>query len=241
MAKQLGVSVLHPGGFSSTKELAKKCGLNRASLILDVGCGKGSSSLFLAKHYGCRMVGVDLDQNLLLQALKAAERRGALGQVVFRQADIHELPFEDNSFDAAIIQAVLIFTEKPKVLKQVVRKLRPGGCIGVVEIAWKKPPTSEVLNAVRNTLCDVAVNAEIHEDWIELLQRSGLSGVEGELRDMEFSFRGMVRDEGLPSSLRIALKSIFDEASHRKTDEIRRLFREMHEYLGYGLYVGWKR
>lgn len=241
MAKRLGIGVLHPGGLQSTKELAEKCKLNRESLVLDVGCGTGSSSLFLAEQYGCRMVGVDLDQNLLLKAQAAAKRSGISKQIAFRQADIHELPFEDNSFDAAIIQAVLIFTEKPRVLKHVVRKLRSGGGIGVVELAWKKPPTCEVLRAVRGTLCDVAVNAETHEEWMELLKQSGLSGVTGELREMEFSFRSMVRDEGLLPSLRIALKSIFDGASRQKTSEIRRLFRETHEYLGYGVYVGWKR
>lgn len=182
-----------------------------------------------------------MDQSLLLKAQQAAERSQALRQVAFRQADVHELPFEDECFDAAIIQAVLIFTQKSKALTQVIRTIRQGGCVGVVEIAWKKPPTSEAMRQVRETLCDVAANAETHEDWMQLLRRSGLSSVEGELREMEFSFRSMLRDEGLLPSLRIALKSIFDGASRKKTGDIHRLFTEMHEYLGYGIYVGWKR
>ena len=61
MAKNLGLKVLHPGGLDATELLAERCGISSAMTILDAGCGRGSSSIFLARRYGCKVVGVDIE------------------------------------------------------------------------------------------------------------------------------------------------------------------------------------
>ena len=61
-----------------------------------------------------------------------------------------------------------------------------------------------------------------------------------ELRDVQFSFGSMLRDEGIISTLRIMLKSMFEEETRRKTKEISNLFLDVKDYLGYGIYVGKK-
>src|SRR3989338_7530437 len=42
--------------------LAEKAGINKEDFILDAGCGVGGSSIFLAKKYGCKVVGITLSQ-----------------------------------------------------------------------------------------------------------------------------------------------------------------------------------
>jgi len=42
---------------------------------LDAGCGSGSSSIFLAQRYGCKVVGIDIDQKSLIKAHKTARAR----------------------------------------------------------------------------------------------------------------------------------------------------------------------
>ena len=241
MANTLKMKVLHPGGLLATKLLAEKCRFSPDMIVLDAGCGSGRSAIFLAKQYGCRIVGVDIEPSPLLKAQAEAISKGVSDRVAFRVADANDLPFQDQTFDGAIFQAALIFTNKAKALHTVNQKIRAGGFLGVIELAWKKPPSEEIVTKVRETLCAAAVNTETHEDWIRLLDQVGFEVVHSELLDLKFNFSGMVRNEGLLFSLRIALKCVSDKSVKRKMGQIKSLFKETDEYLGYGIYVARKK
>ncbi len=238
MANHLGVTVLHPGGLAATAVLAERCGISRGMTILDAGCGAGSSSVFLAREFGCRVVGVDSDPGLLIRAQETARRAKVLDRVAFRQGDLHSMPFADETFDGAIAQAVLIFTDKRRAVDQVTRKIRPGGFLGSVELTWRRAPSEETVHRVSTTLCSVASNAERQEGWVRLLREAGLARIQAETRDLDFSFRSMLANEGLVHALGIAGRSLVDGPSRRKTQELTRLFRDIRADLGYGIYVG---
>ena len=240
MSKILKMKVLHPGGLDATKLLAKKSKISSDITILDVGCGSGHSDVFLAKNYGCRIVGVDIDIETLMKAQTKATSRGLGDRVVFKLADANDLPFQNQIYDGAIFQAVLIFTNKSRALHSVYQKIRPGGFLGIIELAWKKPPTERIVTQVRETLCSAAINTEIHQEWIRLLEQHGFKLVYSDLLDHKFNFSGMLKNEGLWSSLRIAIKNISDESVKGKMKQITSLFKEAHEYLGYGIYVARK-
>jgi cyclopropane fatty-acyl-phospholipid synthase-like methyltransferase len=70
------MTVLHPGGFEATDRLAKLCHINRDTRVLDIACGKGTSAVYLAKKYGCKVEGIDSDKNLITQARNLAKRKG---------------------------------------------------------------------------------------------------------------------------------------------------------------------
>ncbi len=229
--------VLHPGGLQATKLMADKCGISRDMIILDAGCGSGSSSIFLAKRYGCRVVGIDVDPTSLMKAHEKARRENVLDRVAFRLEDLNSLSLQDSMFDGAIFQASLIFCEKARVLPAISQKIHPGGFLGAVELAWKIPPTAETMAKVRSVLCAAAVNAEQHKDWITLFERSGLDVESSEVHDLDFGFRFMLANEGFLSTLRIASKCIFNQEARNKTQAITNLFRETGAYLGFGIYV----
>jgi arsenite methyltransferase len=237
MANTLKMKVLHPGGLQATKLLAEKCGITSDMTILDSGCGSGRSDIFLAKQYGCRIVGVDIDPMTLLKAQTEAVSKGLGERITFRVADANDLPFGEQIFDGAIFQAALIFTNKARALQSVNQKIRPGGFLGVIELAWKKTPIERVVTQTKETLCSAAINAETHEEWIRLFRKFGFEVVYSELLNHRFNFTGMVRNEGFKSSLRIALKIISDKSVRRKMEQITNLFKETGEYLGYGIYV----
>jgi len=241
MANTIKMKVLHPGGLLATKLLAEKCKLSPDMTILDAGCGSGRSAIFLAKQFRCRIVGVDIEPSPLLKAQAEAISKGVGDRVAFRVADANDLPFQDQTFDGAIFQAALIFTNKAKALHSVNQKIRAGGFLGVIELAWKKPPSEKIVNRVRETLCAAAVNTETHEDWIRLFSQVGFEVIHSELLDHKFNFSGMIRNEGFVSSLRIALKCVSDKSVKRKMGQIKSLFRETDEYLGYGIYVARKK
>jgi len=240
MAKKLGIKVLHPGGLQATRLLADRCGISKDMAVLDAGCGSGSSSVFLARQYGCKIVGIDIDESSLVKAKALARRNGVHNRVTFRQADINELPFQDQTFDGAIFQAALIFSEKSKVLQAVNKKIRYQGFVGAIELAWKSSPPYDLVLKVKDVLCAAAVNAETHPDWIDLLRQTGFDVVDSEFRDLDFNFRGILENEGVLSTLRVALKCVIDSSSRKKTQEVANLFKQTGGYLGYGIYVGRK-
>ncbi len=237
MNKKLGMKVLHPGGLQATRLMAQKCHISSNMTILDAGCGSGSSSILLAKRYGCRVVGIDVDPTSLMKAHEKARRKNILDLVAFRPADLNSLSLQDVMFDGVIFQASLIFCNKNRVLQTVTQRIRPGGFMGAVELSWKKSPPAEVLAKVKRVLCAAAINAELHDDWIALFEKSGLEVENSELHDLDFGFHFMRENEGLFSTIRIMSKCVFSQETREKTQAITNLFRETGTYLGFGIYV----
>ena len=241
MAKRLNMNVLHPGGLKATKLLAEQSKMSKNMIVLDAGCGTGSSSIFLAQKYGCKVVGIDVDQQSLIKANKIGRRKNLLDRVSFRNMDIVDLRFEDGTFDGAIYQAALIFTNKSKALNAIHSKLRPEGFLGIIELAWKTTPPISIARKVGSILCAAAVNTEEHLMWIKLLNQTGFNVVNAELEDLNFNFRGMLYNEGVLSALRIAFKCALDKYAKKKTRDVTKLFKETRKYLGYGIYVARKK
>lgn len=238
MAKVIGLSVLHPGGLAATRKLAELSGIENGSKIIDLGCGRGSSSIFLARNYGCHVVGVDIDEGLLSEAREAAKRNNLDEMTEFRYADIENLTFEDNIFDGAVSQAVLVFTDKDRALREVTRVVKPGGFVGAVELTWKQPPTEYIAKRVQETLCSVSIEADLHQGWQDRFLKAGLMVIHEELNDLHFTMRGMLRDEGLLRGLRCAIKGFLKPSSRERLARFSRLFEETEKYLGYGIYIG---
>lgn len=97
--------------------------------LLDLGCGSGAHSRLIASRIapGGRVVGVDRAADAIDVAKRLSEESQA-GTLTFQVADGHWLPFDDETFDAAICISVLAFCEAPlRVLGEVQRVLRPGG------------------------------------------------------------------------------------------------------------------
>ena len=61
--------------------------------VLDIGCGVGITPCHMAKAYGCRVVGVDLREAMVIRAWQRARREGVGDLVEFRvpEADLESL------------------------------------------------------------------------------------------------------------------------------------------------------
>lgn len=94
--------------------------------ILELAAGTGALTRAMAERLdGASITATDLNQPMLDMA---AGRLSGDDRIVWRQADALELPFADESFDAATCQfGVMFFPDKPKSYREVWRVLRPGG------------------------------------------------------------------------------------------------------------------
>lgn len=128
------------------EELLDWANLTQAEQILDVGCGIGGSSLYLAEKFGATVTGITLSP---VQANRATERAKAAGldeRTQFQVADALAMPFADQSFDLVwSLESGEHMPEKPKFLQECYRVLKPGGTF--LFVTWCHRPTPPELTA----------------------------------------------------------------------------------------------
>jgi SAM-dependent methyltransferase len=104
-------------------------GLSASSHALEVASGSGGPALELARRTGARVTGVDANAAGVATATELAARAGLADRASFRVADATaRLPFDDAAFDALVcIDSMNHFADRPAVLSEWRRVLRPGG------------------------------------------------------------------------------------------------------------------
>jgi SAM-dependent methyltransferase len=102
--------------------------------VIDLGCGKAMTSVFLAREFGVHVHAVDLwmspDHNL-----RRAREAGVEDRVCPMKGEAHALPFAQGYFDAAIsIDAYQYFGTDDLYLDYLASFVRPGGWLGIVTV-----------------------------------------------------------------------------------------------------------
>jgi SAM-dependent methyltransferase len=98
--------------------------------VLDVGCGLGGPSRFIADRFGCRVVGVDLLPVRIDAARALAEMTRSADRVDYRVADALALPFGDESFAHVWTMDTSIHVrDKAALFGEIARVLQPGGLL----------------------------------------------------------------------------------------------------------------
>jgi len=238
----------HMGGLKATEQLVELCYINRDKYVLVVGCGVGVTPCYLAKKYGCRVVGVDLSAKMVERSKERAKREGVENRVEFGTADAQNLPFEDAAFDAVICESVNAFIEnKPRALSEYVRVIKPGGYVGLNEVTWLKAPPKELAAYLYRIMG--AKFLTCNNGWKELLEGSGLKETMAlvyktnaisqwinEVRQFKFL-------DFITAWCRYFYMFIKSPACRKFTKEAlafpRSIFR-LFGYFGYGLYAGQK-
>jgi SAM-dependent methyltransferase len=112
--------------------LCEDLGLERGMRVLDLGCGKALTSVFLAREFGVQVWAADLWVDAGDNARRIREA-GCADTVHAVSAEAHALPFERDAFDAIVsIDAYHYFGTDDLYLTYLTRFVKPGGLIGVV-------------------------------------------------------------------------------------------------------------
>lgn len=153
--------------------------LRVGEVVVDLGAGGGLDVLLAARKVGPtgRAIGIDMTPEMVDLARRNAEATG-VSNVEFHLATIDNLPLSDASADCVISNCVInLAPDKPAVLREVARVLKPGGRLAVSDIALKKDLPEELGNDLMAYVGCIAGAIPI-EDYRRMLLDAGFSGVE---------------------------------------------------------------
>lgn len=115
-----------------TEWLTEAVALESGMRVLDLGCGKALSSIFLAREFGVEVWATDLwiDATENWQRICAEEAQGAVHPI---HAEAHRLPYADGFFDAVVsLDAYQYFGTEDLYVGSFSRLVAPGGQLGIV-------------------------------------------------------------------------------------------------------------
>lgn len=178
--------------------------------IVDFGCGLGQLSRGMARQTGKRLVGVERSAEQLAEAARQAAIAGEEHLVDLRQGDVGAPPLRDDewgSFDVAHARFVLEHVQDPpKVVRQMVRAVRPGGRVVLqdddheVLRCWPEPPGFAALwNAYSRTYDRLGCDPYVGRRLASLLHEAGARPVRSTLVNFggcagEASFPGLIEN-----------------------------------------------
>ncbi len=171
------------GGFESIGRLAELCKLENAKKVLVVGCGTGGDAVYIAKTYGCSIIGIDIAEHMIQKAKERVEREELTYLVEFKVGDAYDLEFETETFDVVLTVFVSQFLDREKAFKEFHRVLKKGGCLGINELFKTEDVPLELAEEVDQAekifqdLTELPLNIPTPSEWQENFYRTSFSDV----------------------------------------------------------------
>lgn len=172
----------------SCARLASRLPSGEGLWIVDLGCGPGNSTAELARQRpDARLLGLDVSSRMLSYARRDGSRSGWAGQVDWVRGDAARLPLRTASVDAVTGHSFLyLVPDRRAVLSEILRVLRPGGRLIVMEPNARPATVRDVLTVSRDPRHLIAVGlwrqfSRLHDrhdaaSLAETLERSGFAG-----------------------------------------------------------------
>jgi ubiquinone/menaquinone biosynthesis C-methylase UbiE len=254
---QWNLPIVHMGGLKATEELLKMCQVNETSNLLDVGCGTGFTACQIAQKYKCRVVGIDLSENMVARAKERASRENL--DIEFHVADVTDLPFEDGIFDVVIMESFLNILGKADIIKKALHEIsrvtHPGGLVGANEFFADESTPPELQEQIRELLKESLGPGQglaqyTPTEFKEFFEDAGLQVVQI-ARNPPMSIVGdVIKAMGWFGFIRYCFRAIYDILTNselrkavRKAAPAKRIMerkKDTKKFFGYVLIVGQK-
>ncbi|KAK6140216.1 hypothetical protein DH2020_026014 [Rehmannia glutinosa] len=152
--------------------------------IVDVGCGIGGSSTYLARKYGAKCQGITLSPVQARRAQELAAAQGLDDKVSFQVADALNQPFSDGEFDLALsMESGEHMPDKKKFVGELARVVAPGGTIIIVTWCHRDLSPGESLRPEEKDLLKKICDAFYHPpycstaEYVKLLESLSLEDI----------------------------------------------------------------
>jgi arsenite methyltransferase len=153
--------------------------LAEGETVLDLGSGGGIDVILSARRVGLtgRAIGVDMTDEMLSLARRNAAEAG-IPNVEFRKGEIEALPLENEEVDVVISNCVInLSVDKPKVLAEAFRVLKPGGRFAVSDVVVRGEIPTEIRRSMEMWAGCVAGALE-EDEYRSLLAQAGFTLIE---------------------------------------------------------------
>lgn len=171
-----GVGGAHPGGLNLTRRVLSKEKINGDSKILDVGCGTGQTSAYIAKQYGCHVTALDNNRIMLEKAGKRFQSMNL--PVEIQHGSAENLPFQNDTFDFILSESVTAFTDVTKTVPEYNRVLKANGVLLAIEMV-RNTDVSE--NQMQEILDFYGVKQLLDkQEWRTHFEKAGFNHIEME-------------------------------------------------------------
>ena len=179
----LEVPFFNIGGVSSIDRLAELLRIGEDTRILEVGCGTGGNTCYLANKYSCRVTGIDIAEHMVRQAQIGAEELSLTDRVAFKVGDAYDLDFPDNSFDIVFTIFTSQFLDPSVAFKEFSRVLDRGGRLGINEMYKEDeiPPEArdrvEEGERVFRKITELPFNVRSNMEWRIHFEEAGFKDI----------------------------------------------------------------
>lgn len=129
------VDEFHIGGRQASEDFLDQLNLSEEDHVLDVGCGLGGASRFVASRYHSRVTGIDLTAEYVDTGQALCGWLRLEDRVTLRQGSALSMPFEDSAFDGGYMMHVgMNIKDKAGLYSEVYRVMRTGTSFGVYDV-----------------------------------------------------------------------------------------------------------
>lgn len=129
------VEEFHIGGRVATESFLEQLDLSSDDNVLDVGCGLGGASRFVAQRYGSRVTGIDLTLEYIETGRVLCSWVGLEHRIALDQGSATAMSYSDGTFDKAYMMHVgMNIADKQLLISELYRVLRPRGYLGIYDV-----------------------------------------------------------------------------------------------------------
>jgi ubiquinone/menaquinone biosynthesis C-methylase UbiE len=152
--------------WTELRRIARELRVGQGDTFVDLGCGQGGPSLWVARETGAAVMGIDLAEIAIARARKRAQELGLADRTRFEVADIVSTGLADASFDGAMsVDTLWAVPDKAGAIRELARILKPGARFAFTN--WDRdlspPGYSPPLNDHRPLLEQAGFEVEIYE------------------------------------------------------------------------------
>lgn len=166
--------------------LANQLQLKSTDIVLDAGCGRGTTSCYLAKKYGYHITGIDIVEFELKMAKRRAEKLNLREKVTFFLQDYSNTQFPDYCFDKIFTLETLVHSpDFHKTLGEFHRLLKVKGRLALFEYTLSP---SEEFNAYDRRMLDIintgsammSLDKMLHNNFKKDIEKNGFKVITDE-------------------------------------------------------------
>jgi len=172
-------------GYNPEADLGLGCGLptqfahiEKGDTVIDLGSGAGNDC-FVARHEtgeSGKVIGIDFTEQMINKARENAEKLG-FNNVEFRYGDIENMPVSDDVADVIVSNCVLnLVPNKPAVINDIFRVLKPGGHFSISDIVLKGE-LPEALRKDAEMYAGCVAGAIQKDDYLEHIRKAGFTEI----------------------------------------------------------------